>query len=100
MTSDRVDIHLCLIRLEFFFPEAHSLKEKRFNLRRLKDRLKAKFNVSIAEVGYQDLWQRSVVALAAVSGDRGLLQRMEARIRQEVDELAPSELTEFHVEYF
>lgn len=100
MTADRIDIHACLIRLEFFFPEAHSLKEKRFLLRRLKDRLRARFNVSIAEVGYQELWQRSVVALAAVSGDRALLQQTEERIRQEVDELAPSELTDFHVEYF
>jgi hypothetical protein len=91
--------HLCLIHIEFFFPEVHSLKEKRMILRRLKDRLSAKFNVSVAEVGYQDLWQRTVVAVALVSGELPHLQQAVERIRREIEEAAPVEPSHFAVEY-
>ncbi|HQF86867.1 MAG TPA: DUF503 domain-containing protein [Acidobacteriota bacterium] len=85
--------------MEFFFPEVHSLKEKRMILRRLKDRLTAKFNVSVAEVGYQDLWQRAVVAVAMVSGELPPLQQAVARIRQEIEENGTVEPAHFAVEY-
>jgi uncharacterized protein len=50
--------------------EAHSLKDKRSVVRSLKDRLRAKLNVSVAETGAQDLWQRAELTVCAVAGDR------------------------------
>ncbi|GHH96564.1 DUF503 domain-containing protein [Neobacillus kokaensis] len=50
--------------------DAHSLKEKRAVLQRILTRLKQKFNVSVAEVDYQDVWQRTRIAIAAVSQAR------------------------------
>lgn len=47
--------------------DAHSLKEKRAVLQRILTRLKQKFNVSVAEVGYQDVWQRTKIAIVAVT---------------------------------
>ncbi|WP_251549154.1 DUF503 domain-containing protein [Neobacillus muris] len=47
--------------------DAHSLKEKRAVLQRILARLKQKFNVSAAEVDFQDVWQRTKIAIAAVS---------------------------------
>ena len=58
-----------VLSLEILIPGSSSLKEKRFVLRSLKDRIRKKFNVSVAEVGYQDKWQRSQIAIALVSGD-------------------------------
>ncbi|WP_040205013.1 DUF503 domain-containing protein [Neobacillus jeddahensis] len=49
---------------------AHSLKEKRAVLQRILTRLKQKFNVSVAEVGYQDVWQRTTIAIAVVTSTR------------------------------
>jgi uncharacterized protein YlxP (DUF503 family) len=49
--------------------EKNSLKEKRKILRSVIDRLKNKFNVSVAEVGHQDKWQRAVIGFAIVSND-------------------------------
>jgi uncharacterized protein len=49
--------------------EAHSLKEKRAVIRSLKERLR-KLNVSVAETGRQDLWQRAEVAACVVASDR------------------------------
>lgn len=56
-----------LCEIELFIPESQSLKDKRMILNHLKDKIKNKFNVSIAEVESQDLWQRSILGLAAVT---------------------------------
>ena len=57
-------------RLSLFLPTSHSLKEKRMVLRRVKDRLRQKFNVAVAEVEDNDVWQRAIVGLAVVGNDR------------------------------
>lgn len=59
-----------LARLTLFLPEVHSLKEKRMVLRRVKDRAQQKFNLAIAEVGENDLWQRALIGVAVLGGDR------------------------------
>ena len=58
-----------LCRLELFIADSQSLKDKRQVLLSLKDRLRQKFNLSVAEVDAQDLWQKAVLALACVSND-------------------------------
>jgi hypothetical protein len=55
--------------LQLHFPEAQSRKQKRQILSSLKDRLHQRFNLSVAEIDHQDLWQRSTLALAMVSND-------------------------------
>jgi hypothetical protein len=59
-----------LLQVEVHYPEAQSLKEKRFVLSSLLDRMRRKFNVSAAEVEDRDLWQKSVLAVAHVNTDR------------------------------
>jgi uncharacterized protein YlxP (DUF503 family) len=53
-----------IARITIFIPDSHSLKEKRMVLRRVKDRTRQKFNVAIAEVEENDVWQRGVLGLA------------------------------------
>jgi uncharacterized protein YlxP (DUF503 family) len=62
-----------VLRLTLYLPEPGSLKSKRHLLRSAIDRVKAKFNVSIAEVGGNDLWQRSVVGVTAVGNDHSFV---------------------------
>lgn len=50
--------------------DAHSLKEKRAVLQRILTRLKQKYNVSVSEVGFQDMWQRTKIAIAVVTSTR------------------------------
>ena len=57
----------CTISLHI--PESGSLKSKRWVLRRIKDRVRNKFNVSIAEIDDFDLWQRATLGVAVVSKD-------------------------------
>ena len=59
-----------LIRVELHYPESGSLKTKRRTLRSVTDRLRHQFNVSVAEVEHQNLWQKSVLAVVTVNTDR------------------------------
>lgn len=62
-----VIVGLCTV--ELFLADSQSLKDKRQVLLSLKDRLQHKFNLSVAEVDGQDLWQKAVLALACVAND-------------------------------
>lgn len=53
--------------VQLFLPEAQSLKHKRAVIGSLKERLHNRFNLSVAEVDHQDLWQRCTLAMAVVS---------------------------------
>ena len=64
-----------LLTLEIYLPEAHSLKDKRQVLRSLKDRLRGKFNVAVAELEGQDSWQRSVVGVVSLANNAGYLEQ-------------------------
>ena len=58
-----------VLRLVFHIPHARSLKDKRSVVRKFRDRVRAKFDVSIAEVEDQDLHQKAVFGVAVVSSD-------------------------------
>jgi uncharacterized protein YlxP (DUF503 family) len=62
-----------VLRLTLHLPSPGSLKSKRHLIRSAIDRVKARFNVSIAEVGENDLWQRSVIGVTAVGNDHGFV---------------------------
>jgi uncharacterized protein len=64
-----------LLTLEIYIPEAHSLKDKRQVLRSLKDRLRGKFNVAVAELEGQDSWQRAVVGIVSLSNSAGHVEQ-------------------------
>lgn len=65
-----------LLEIRLRLPGVHSLKEKRSVLRRLLNRLRQTFNVSVAEIGDQDLWQAAVLAVACVSGHASQAHRL------------------------
>ena len=70
-----------VLTLEMRFEESHSLKDKRHYVRGVKDRLRKSFNVAVAEIDGQDLWQRSTVAAVTISPSReraaGVLEAAE-----------------------
>jgi uncharacterized protein YlxP (DUF503 family) len=55
---------------ELHLPACQSLKDKRTIVKSLKDRLHNRFNVSVAETGHHDLWQRAELTAAVVGSDR------------------------------
>jgi uncharacterized protein YlxP (DUF503 family) len=55
--------------VELHLPDVDSLKGKRHVLKGLKEKVRARFEVSVAEVDHQDVWQRATLAIAYVSAD-------------------------------
>lgn len=63
------------LTIHLHFPENGSLKGKRKELLSVRSGLARKFGASVAEVGDHDLWQRSTLAAAVVSGSPGEVER-------------------------
>ena len=55
--------------MELHLPDVDSLKGKRHVLKGLKERVRARFEVAVAEVDHHDMWQRATLAVACVSHD-------------------------------
>ena len=70
-----------LLTLDLHIHESHSLKEKRFVIKSLIDRIKNKFNVSVAEVDANDLWQRSIIGIACVSNETVMINKVFEQIK-------------------
>lgn len=85
-------IFITLLTIELVIPHAQSLKEKRSEVRGLKDRISNKFNASVAEVGFKDKWQRAVLAVCLVGSDKRQLESNTARIRTLCEEAADIEI--------
>jgi uncharacterized protein YlxP (DUF503 family) len=72
-----------LLILEIHLPEAHSLKEKRFTVRKIQDRLRARFNVAVAELDHQDLWQRAQIGVVTIASDAGIVDKLLRSVEEE-----------------
>jgi uncharacterized protein YlxP (DUF503 family) len=74
-----------LLTVDLLIPGCSSLKEKRFVVSSLKSRLRGRFNASVAEVDYQDKWQRCVIAIAIVGADHGAVDGTCAQVRRFIE---------------
>ena len=88
-----------VLTLELRLPDAHSLKDKRHTVKSLKDRLRSKFNVAVAEIAYQDLWQRSLISAVTVSGDHSHAQQVLQLVEREAANLLGGALVDVTVEW-
>ncbi len=84
--------------LEIHLPYSHSLKEKRNVLRKTMDRLRARFNFSISEIGHQDVWQRARVGAVSIGPDRKVLERVSTQFIRESERILGSDLVRYDVE--
>ena len=72
-----------VLTMELRIEHAHSLKEKRHVVKSLKDRLRNKFNVSVAEIDDQDLHNSAVVAVAALSSSKAFVTKVLQSVEEE-----------------
>jgi uncharacterized protein len=79
-----------LLTLELHIPDAQSLKDKRQVLRSLKDKLRREFNVAVAELDHQDLWQRSIVGVVTLSNEEKHVKELLQRVLDEADSMLGS----------
>ncbi|MDP4170489.1 MAG: DUF503 family protein [Bacillota bacterium] len=90
---------ICSAECECIIYDAHSLKEKRAVLQRILSRLKQRYNLSVAEVGYQDVWQRTKIAIVGVSSSRIPLEREMHNALQLIDSFPEIERTITDIEW-
>ena len=85
--------------LEIYLPYSQSLKEKRMVLRKAQDRLRARSNFSIAEVDYQDLWQRAKLAAVTVSSNNVVLEQVTQKFLKEASNILEDLLIDCQVSF-
>lgn len=84
--------------LEFRIPGCSSLKEKRFVLRSLKDRLRQRLNLAVSECDHQELWQRASLCLVTVSNDSTVVHSVLSKACNLVEKDGRVELLDVHQE--
>ena len=88
-------IGCCSIR--FFLHGNHSLKGKRRIVRILKDRLKNKFNISVAEIGNQDILQSLHMGIVAVNSDPKYLEGQMSKVVDAIEKMHLAEVTDCQI---
>ena len=88
-----------VLSVEIYIPASASLKEKRMVLKSVKDRIHNKFNASVAEVGFTDKWQRSLLAVAVVSENNKFVQEVLNKIFDFLDREPAFEITQYNFDY-
>jgi uncharacterized protein len=78
-----------VLRVHLFFPESGSLKGKRAELNRVKAHLRDHIGAAVAEVGQQDSWQRSTLAVALVAGSAGRADEIADSVGRFLDSRFP-----------
>jgi uncharacterized protein YlxP (DUF503 family) len=64
-------MHAAIVRFELHIPSSRSLKEKRAVVKPIVEGIRSRFSLSVAEVGFQDKWQRALIGFAVVSDSYG-----------------------------
>ncbi|KJE30066.1 DUF503 domain-containing protein [Bacillus licheniformis] len=88
------------VECECIIYDASSLKEKRAVLKWIITRIRAKFNVSVSEIDYQDTWQRTSFGIAAVSSSRVQTEKELQRVLAFIDSFPEIERTITRTEWF
>ena len=92
-------LYIAFMSVELFIPFAHSLKEKRSVVRSLRDKLRARLNVSVSEYGYQEKWQRALIGVCMLNGNKHKLEADIARVGQLCEEISDVEIIDIHQEW-
>ena len=93
---------VALLTLELSIEAAHSLKDKRQVVRSLKDRLRAHFNVAVAELDSTGLWNRATLGVVSLSDSRAYLDGLMKNVERQATRIANNsgaEVTDSFVEF-
>ncbi len=89
-----------VLTLEIQLPYAHSLKEKRAVLRKMRDRLRARFNVAVAELDHQDVWQHATLGVVSISDSRPLLESIFRQVLAETERILGDDVADHTLDFF
>jgi uncharacterized protein YlxP (DUF503 family) len=74
-------------RVEIFLPENHSLKDKRQSIKRIVEKARARFNISIMETEQTDLWQRAIIGFSIVGVNKDHVSSAMEKVFEYIESL-------------
>jgi uncharacterized protein len=86
--------------LEIQLPYSHSLKDKRAVLLKIRDRLRSRFNVAIAELDHQDLWQQATLGVVSISNSQLFLESVFQKVLAESENILGHDVADYNLEFF
>jgi uncharacterized protein YlxP (DUF503 family) len=89
-----------LLTLEIHLPYSHSLKEKRAVLRKIRDRLRFRFNVAVAELDHRDVWQVATLGVVSISDSQSLLDAVLRDVLRESERILGEDVARHDIEFF
>jgi uncharacterized protein len=89
-----------LLTLEIHLPYSHSLKEKRAVLRKIRDRLRSRFNVAVAELDHRDVWQVATLGVVTISDSRQLLDSVLRDFLRESEKILGEDVAHHDIDFF
>jgi uncharacterized protein len=89
-----------LLTLEIHLPYSHSLKEKRAVLRKVRDRLRSRFNVAIAELDARDVWQSATLGVVSISDSQSLLNTVFQEVLRESEKILGEDVAHHAIDFF
>ena len=88
------------LKIEFYLTDNRSLKGKRKVIRSMVDKVKSRFNVSIAEVGSNDMWQKIELGISAVGNDRRHIDSSLSHVLDFIESLYLAQIVNTEIEIF
>ena len=98
MISDQTR-HIGVLLFALYIPSAQSLKEKRMVLKSLKDKMRRKFNVSIAELDQDDKWQLATCGISMIGNDQRYIDSCLQNILSYIESMNGAEISDYHIEF-
>ncbi len=74
------------LKIEILIPGSNNLKDKRKIVKSLKDKIRYNYNVSVAEIDYQEKWQRATIGFSVVNERRGEIEILIEKIKKTIEE--------------
>jgi len=93
------DCQIGILYVSIHITNATSLKDRRIVLNSIKEKIRAKFNVSVADVGGQDKWQTATLAFCAVSNDGRFLENVLQEVLKLLDSFHRIEVCKHETEF-
>ena len=85
--------------LEIQLPYSHSLKDKRAVLLKVRDRLRARFNVAVAEMDHQDAWQQATLGIVSISNSQKLLESVLYQVLAESERTLGHDVADYTLDF-
>lgn len=91
--------HILYAVYQIRIPGARSLKDKRRIIKGMKERLRNRFNISLAEIAHFDQWQSATLGMTMINPERSEIDKMVESINNVIQETRDVELTDQHREW-